>query len=154
MATYQISQICSQDILQIANMSSNFTATDPLINAMLQDSSGESSNSVESRKVVALHNYTKGLLGSIGLVASSFVFKSCSLFTPHLVEASAWIQHFHPDPYWYVPWKDEPGTSDIPPDCVNANLYHQIENFLHTSRKTYMRGKQHYCPSLFFLIIQ
>lgn len=141
MAYYEISQAFSADILRIAEMSSRFTSTDPLTNAMLRDSSGIAWNPVESRKLMALHNYNKGIR-DYGLSPSSFVLKSCSHFA---LEASAWIQHFDPDSYWHVRWKDEPNTFDIPPHCVDEILYNKIEDALHTNRKTNMQGKEHYC---------
>ena len=144
MANYQISQAFPQDIPQIADMSSSSTTTDPLINAVLRDPSGVSWNSLESRRALALHNYMKGLI-SYALVANSFILKSCGHVSPHLIEASAWIQHFHPNPSWQVPWKDEPGTFDVPPDCVDVILYNKIEDALHTNRKTNMQGKEHCC---------
>lgn len=148
MAPYEVLRAYKEDITQIVYMSARFMTADPLLNFMLRDASGASLNSLQSRKDVALHRYAKALTDSMVLNASSLVLVSFHRSTPHAAEASVVVQNFHPDPYWHVPWKDQPGTFDIPPDCVNADLYHTVENALHTNRKQFMQGKAHFCASL------
>ena len=148
MAAYRVSEASRKDVPQIADMSTKFAiAYDAPTTILSREPSGEFSISVESCRDVALHNYTEGILESIGFVARSRVLKSYNFITPNVIEASAWIQYFHPDPYWHVSWKDQPGTIGIPPDGVDAELYHFIENALHTDRKLYMKGREHYCAS-------
>lgn len=147
MAAYGVARAYKEDVVHIAYMSARFMTADPLLNFLLRDASGASLNSLQSRKDVALHRYTKALTDSIGVIASSLVLVSFHRCTPHAAEASVVVQKFCPDPYWHVPWEDQPGTFDIAPDCVNTNLYYTVENALHTNRKQFMQGKPHYCAS-------
>lgn len=148
MATYGVTRACQEDVIDIAYMSAKFMTDDPLLNFILRYASGSSSNCLRSRKDVALHRYTKALTNSLGSIASSLVLVSFNRRTPLITEASVLIQRFHPDPYWDVPWKDQPATFDIPPDCVDINLYYTVENALHTDRKRFMQGRAHHCASL------
>ena len=148
MAPYRVARAYEEDVTQIAYMSAKFMTADPLLNIMLRDASGVSSDSLRSRTDVALHRYTKALTDSIEPIASSLVLVSFHCSTPRAFEASVLLQSFYPDPYWHVPWKDQPGTFDIPPNCVNTNIYYTVENALHTNRKLFMQGKAHYCASL------
>ena len=139
-----------EDLLQVALLSASSTAADPLLNIMLRTTSGVSLNSLDSRQDVAMHMYSKALMDFIG---KSFVFMSFDCSSPHIVQASVLIQYFQPDAKWHVSWRDQPGSFDIPPNCINANLYYAIENALHTNRKTYMQGKNHYCAPLKHAIV-
>ena len=145
MAVYGIRNASSNDLQQIVDVSANFATMDLLMNIILQNSVGESLNSVEWRRALAKHRYVWALSNA---AFSSHVLVSHNCDSPHLVEASAWVQFFGPDPSWFIPWKHESGTFKESPDCVNAHLYQYIENALHTDRKIYMRGKCHYCVSI------
>ena len=149
MATYQISRVSEEDILQIAEMSASSTYADPLLNTIIQDTGGVSSRSWELCRDLAKHNYSRGLDDSTDLFACSLVLKSCFHFEPHVIEASAWIQHFYPDPdYWHIQWKEERSNFDESPSSVDEDLHRHIENVLHTDRKVFMQGREHYCSSL------
>ena len=145
MAFYGIRDASSKDLQQIVDLSANLATTDLLMNIILQNSFGESLNSVESRKALAKHRYDWALSNA---ALSSNVLVSHNYYSPHVIEASAWIQFFGPDPSWFIPWKNESGTFKTSPDCANAHLYEYIENALHTDRKIYMHGKCHYCVSI------
>lgn len=127
---------------QIVRVSVGFAIGDTLTATILQNSLGESTDSMESRRALAKHRYEWALS-----IAASYVLTSYNPYSPHLVEASAWIQFFGPDDSWWIPWKCESGPYQISPDHVHPYLYKAIENVLHTDRKFYMRGKCHYCVS-------
>ena len=146
--SYQISLALKEDLLQIAIMSAKFTMTNDLVKLILLDPGGASSDPVKPYRDMALYRYAMGLTASIGLRASSCVLKASTSAATYLIDASAWIQYFYPDTYWQVAWKDEPGTFEIPPSCVDANHYRFIQNALQTNRKKYMQGKEHYCALL------
>lgn len=145
MATYEIRIASGMNLQQVAFLGAKFSSTDLLMDIILENPSREASNSMESRRALAKHRYNWALstspFGSDILVANK-------LHTPHLIEASAWVQYFGPDMAWGVPWSDEPGTFQLPPDCANARLYRFIENALQTDRKVFMRGRCHYCVSI------
>ena len=145
MALYGVRIACSKDLQQIVNVSADFTTVDLLMDIILRHPFGESLNSVESRKAVAKHRYDWALSDA---AFSSNVWVSHNLDSPHLVEASAWVQYFGPDPWGVTPWRDEPGTLNTSPDCADARLYQSIENALQADRKAYMLDKCHYCVSI------
>lgn len=155
MPTYRTSRALENDIEQMTNSSRSLGTTDPLVGVRL----GYSSEVVpgrhaETRRDVALHNYRKGLMESIGDFPISIIVKSLTYEgRRNLNKASAWIQHFYPDPDLLFPWKEERGRLDVPPDSVSADYYRYIENALHTNRKTFMRGKEHYCEPLRSLLL-
>ena len=144
MANYGIENASSKDLQQIVNLSANFAATDLLTTFVLQNFLGQSLDSVERRRALAKHRYDWALstaaFGSDVLVAHN-------VDSPHLIEASAWVQFFKPDPSWFNPWQDS-GTYQPSPDCGNAHLYKVIEKALHADRKINMHGKCHYCVSI------
>lgn len=155
MPTYRTSRALENDIEQMTNSSRSLGTTDPLVGVRL----GYSSEVVpgrhaETRRDVALHNYRKGLMESIGDFPISIIVKSLTYEgRRNLNKASAWIQHFYPDPDRLFPWKEERGRLDVPPDSVSADYYRYIENALHTNRETFMRGKEHYCEPLRSLLL-
>ena len=95
MAVYGIEKASSQDLQQIMEVSANFATMGLLMNIILQNSFGESLNSVESRRALAKHRYVWALSNA---AFSSYILVSHNCDSPHLIEASAWVQFFGPDP--------------------------------------------------------
>ena len=137
----EVSHVLKEDLPQISDMSARFTIADPRINFELLGSD----KLVEYFRTIALHNYEKALLNPTGAYPPSLVLKAYNSRVPDVIEASACIQCCCPDPYWQVPWKDEPGRSFVAPDCVDLDMYKEVENALQTDRKTYMKDRAHYC---------
>ena len=136
MAEYRVEEAIKQYIPKILSLSAYFGINDPAMDIILQV------NSVKSRKDLAAQRYD-------GEIRSRYQFLvCCNRSTPHFFEASAGYQLFEPDPFWFIPWKDEQGTFQRPPECADASLLQFFENALHTDRKTYMQGKRHYCVSI------
>ena len=151
MAPYSISLIyCKEDVQQIAGMSACSTWTDPLLNTIIPDADGVSWESWKSCRDLAEHNYSRWLDDSNDKpLVHSWGWKISFDTEPHVIEASALLQHFNPDPdCWHMQWKEDRSNFDVPPICVDGNLHRHIENILHTDRKTFMQGREHICSSL------
>ena len=151
MAIHRIRAITQNDLEMIAHNSAVFSATDPLITIKLPQNHLYPIPE-DRREHLASATYTVELMKPFNPWVATRPVLAYNISTPHLIEASACIQYYRPDPCWHAPWAE----SSSPYDWKNVSgrklfdgyLYFFFWNNLHRDRKISMRGKGHYCASL------